>query len=183
MSLHDVHHFSRNFKLWHLNQSLARQLMRKDISQQYGDYTLTLGSAKHLKDIERLHVHLFKKPMLNWLVWVYRFRASKLVTVALDKQGHVRGYECFMFNEVEIKDQILHEVYVGVLDEGQGLGTAMRKFSIETYNFGNLLGLSTVALDHDIKALRSAQKAGFAITKQSLKPPGKYLFKPLSLKR
>lgn len=183
MSLHSLHHMSRNFKLWHMNQRLARQLMRKNITQQYGEYTLTIGNVKHLKEIERLHMSLFREPMLNWLVWLYRFRASNLLSVALNAEGKVVGYECFMFNEAEIEDRILHEVYVGVSEEGKGIATALRKFSLETFNFGNICGISTVAGLHDIKALRSAQKAGFAITKQSLKPPGNYLFKALSLKR
>lgn len=183
MDWHGLHHLSRNFQLWRMNQSLGRQVMRREMQEQFGEYTLTFGSAKYLKEIERMHVRLFREPMLNWLVWLYRFRAANLMSIALDKQGRVRGYECFMFNEAEVADRIIHEVYIGVLDEGVGLATALRKFSIESYDFGNLQGVSTVAATHDIKALRSAQKAGFAITKQSLKPPGRYLFKPLSLKR
>lgn len=183
MSWHSIHHLSRNILLWNMNQRLSRQIKRKNITQQYGDYTLAIGQVKHLKEIERLHLSLFREPMLGWLVWLYRFRAQNLLSVALNSEGKVIGYECFMFNEAEINDHILHEVYVGVSEEGKGIATALRKFSIETYNFGNLNGISTVASVHDIKALRSAQKAGFAITKQSLKPPGYYLFKPLSLQR
>lgn len=183
MSWHSIQHLSRNIKLWNMNQHLARQLMRKNITQQYGEYMLAIGNVKYLKEIERLHTHLFREPMLNWLVWLYRFRAPQLLSMALNSKNELVGYECFMFNEAEIKDHILHEVYVGVSDEGKGIATALRKFSIETYDFGNIKGISTVASMQDIKALRSAQKAGYAITKQSIKPPGHYLFKPLSLKR
>lgn len=183
MSLHSLQHLRRNFKLWNMNQHLARQLMRRNMTQQYGDYTLAIGQVKYLKDIERMHMSLFREPMLGWLVWLYRFRAPNLLSVALNKEGKLVGYECFMFNEVEVESRILHEVYVGVTEEGRGIATALRKFSIETYDFGNITGISTVAGLHDIKALRSAQKAGFAITKQSLKPPGNYLFKALSFKR
>lgn len=183
MSWHSIQHLNHNFRLWRMNNVLARKLIRKNITQQYGDYTLTIGHVKYLKDIERLHACLFREPMLGWLVWLYRFQAPKLMSIALNAKGEVIGYECFMFNEVEVADRIIHEVYVGVTEEGKGIATALRKFSLETYDFGSVTGVSTVALMHDIKALRSAQKAGFAITRQSLKPPGHYLFKPLSLQR
>ncbi|HIX58024.1 MAG TPA: GNAT family N-acetyltransferase [Candidatus Anaerobiospirillum pullistercoris] len=179
------HHMTHSFKLWSLNHKLARRIHRKKESQTFGDYTFVVGSARYLKDIQGLHFHLFRQPMLNWLIWLYRFSSENLVSLALDKDGKVVGYECFMFNEVEIQDRILHEVYVGVTDEhqGKGVATALRKFSINSYDFGNLKGLSTVALNNDIKALRSAQKAGYGITKQSLKPPGQYLFKALTEER
>lgn len=185
MQLHDLHHFSRNIKLWQMNQKMARQIVRHVEPVQYGDYTITMGSLKHLKDIERAHAELFREPMLGWLVWLYRFRANDLVTVALNQQGELVGYECFMFNESEIKDLILHEVYIGVHEQyqGKGIATAMRKFSISSYEFGNLSGLSTVAVDNDIKALRSAQKSGFSIQKHSLKPPGYYMYKALFARR
>lgn len=181
----ELHHMTHSIKLWHLNHKLARRIHRKKESQSFNDYTFVVGDGRYIKEIQRLHFMIFRQPMLNWLVWLYRFDMENLVSLILDKEGKVIGYECFMFNEVEIKDHILHEVYVGVLPEfqGQGLATALRQYSIRSYNFGNLLGLSTVAVNNDIKALRSAQKAGYAITKQSLKPPGQYLFIPLTQER
>lgn len=181
----ELHHMTHSLRLWHINHKLARRIHRKKESQTYGDFTFVVGEPRYIKDIQSLHCSIFRQPMLNWLVWLYRFDMENLVSLILDKEGKVIGYECFMFNEVEIKDQILHEVYVGVLPEyqGKGLATALRKYSIESYNFGNLKGLSTVAVTNDIKALRSAQKAGYAITKQSLKPPGQYLFLALTEER
>ena len=181
----ELDHVKHGMKLWHLNHKLARRLQRKKEEQVFGDYTFVVGSASYLKEIESIHYRLFRQPMLNWLVWVYRFHAPELISLILDKSGKIVGYECFMFNEVEVQDCILHEVYVGVEPEmqGKGLATALRRYSIASYNFGNLRGISTVAVTGDIQALRSAQKAGFAITKASLKPPGQYLFHPLTLGR
>lgn len=185
MDLHGLHHLRRNVSLWRMNNSLAKTVMRHDLEKDYDGYRLCKASVQQLKEIETLHVSLFREPMLGWLVWVYRFQASKFISVALDRDGKVAGYECFMFNEVEIDDRILHEVYIGVREDagGKGLATALRRYSLECFDFGTLNGISSVASLSDIKALRSAQKAGFAITRQSLKPPGHYLFKPLTLRR
>ena len=172
-------------KLWQQNQKYARQIMRKHTTQQFGEFTICTGNAKYLKEIQRLHLHLFRDPIPRWLVWLYRFRASDLMTIALDKNGKVAAYQCFMMNEHEISQHIIHEVYVAVSDsyQGKGLATALRRFSIESYDFGNLLAISTVARTNDIKALRSAQKAGFTFEKMSVKPPGQYLIKHLSIMR
>ncbi len=173
----ELHHLKHNVKLWHLNHRLAKGISRKCASEQFGDFTFTVGSAKYLKEVQALHLALFRQPMLPWLVWVYRFHAPQLMSLVLDKEGRVAGYEGFMFNEAEVNDNYIHEVYVGVHEslQGQGLATALRRYSINSYNFGNLAGISTVAINNDIKALRSAQKAGYAIIKQSLKPSGHYL--------
>lgn len=181
----ELHHLSHNLRLWQMNQKYARQIVRQHDEEQFGEYTFCTGRVKYLKQIQSLHLQLFREPMLNWLVWLYRFRSPELVSLALDKEGKVIGYECFMMNEGEIKDHILHGVYVGVHADlqGKGIATALRRYSIKTYDFGNLTGLSTVALANDIKALRSAQKAGYAIEKQSLKPSGHYMFRRLTLKR
>lgn len=181
----ELHHLSHNIQLWKMNQSYARQIMRKHEDVQFGEYTFTTGRVKYLKEIQSLHAQLFRQPMLNWLVWLYRFRSPELVSVVLNKEGKVVGYECFMINAGELQDHILHGLYVGVSEElqGQGIATALRKYSIESYDFGNLTALSTVAVPGDIKALRSAQKAGYAIEKQSLKPSGHYLIKRLTIRR
>lgn len=181
----ELHHFSHNIQLWKMNHKCAGKIMRHYMEEQYEDYTFATGSIKYLKQMQMLHAELFRVPMLNWLVWLYRFRSPELVSVALDKEGNLVGYECFMFNEGEVKENILHGLFVGVTErvQGKGIATALRRFSIKTYDFGNLNALSTVALVDDIKALRSAQKAGYGIEKQSLKPSGHYLVKHLTLGR
>lgn len=181
----ELHHFSHNIQLWKMNQRYARHIMRHHETEQFGEYTFATGKVKYLKEIQILHSQLFRVPMLNWLVWLYRFRSPELVSVVLDKEGKVVGYECFMLNEGEIEQHILHGLYVGVHPslQGKGIATALRRYSIRTYDFGNLNALSTVSDMSDIKALRSAQKAGYGIEKQALKPPGHYLVKHLTLGR
>ena len=67
--------------------------------------------------------------------------------------------------------------------QGQGLSTKLRQYSISCYDFGVLSAISTVAGVDDIKAIRSAQKAGFVIVKASAKPPGHYMVRSLMKKR
>ncbi|MCK0526493.1 GNAT family N-acetyltransferase [Anaerobiospirillum sp. NML120449] len=168
-----------------MNQKYARQIMRRQEPEKFGDYTFVTGKVKYLKEVQSLHSQLFRVPMLNWLVWLYRFRSPELVSLVLDKENKVVGYECFMLNEGEIEHHILHSLYVGVHPslQGQGIATALRRWSIASYDFGNLNALSTVADMNDIRALRSAQKAGYGIEKQALKPPGHYLVRHLTIAR
>ena len=181
----ELHHFSHNVQLWKMNQKYARQIMRRQDPEKFGDYTFVTGKVKYLKEVQSLHSQLFRVPMLNWLVWLYRFRSPELVSLVLDKENKVVGYECFMLNEGEIEHHILHSLYVGVHPslQGQGIATALRRWSIASYDFGNLNALSTVADMNDIRALRSAQKAGYGIEKQALKPPGHYLVRHLTIAR
>ena len=83
-----------------------------------------------------------------------------------------------MFEESEISEKILHELYVAVDPEYQdkGIATALRRYSVRAYaQKRTLKGLSTLARPHDIKALRTAQSAGYAITKAAAKPYAYYL--------
>ena len=71
---------------------------------------------------------------------------------------------------------------MGVRHEYQdkGIGVKLRQYSSQCYDEGYLDGISTLADFDNIKALRTAQKAGFAITKTSAKPLAHYLFKHLT---
>ena len=61
-----------------------------------------------------------------------------------------------------------------------GIATGkLRRYSADCYDGGMLSGLSTLAPFSNVKALRSAQKAGYAITKASAKPAAYYLFRYL----
>ncbi len=87
-----------------------------------------------------------------------------------------------MFNEVEVEARIIHEQYLGIAPEyqGRGLSVQLRRYSLNCYAQGTLRGASTLARETDLKALRSAQKAGYAITRMSAKPPAYYLYQSLS---
>ena len=183
--LHTLHHVKRDFKLWQLNKSLAVGIRNLDLELKDGDFTFTHATTSMLKELEALHHVLFRVPLISWIRWFYKIRCEQLVSVVLNKEGKVIGYDMFIFNEGEVKDFILHEPFVGVdpAYQGQGLSTKLRQYSISCYDFGVLSAISTVAGVDDIKAIRSAQKAGFVIVKASAKPPGHYMVRSLMKKR
>lgn len=182
---HYLEHVRRDFKLWKMNMDKSRNI-RKFLQKEDDNFLYRAGSAADLKAIEHLHFSLFRGPMVNWLHWVYKFRAPELMSVIVDKKTNkVIGYDLYMFNESELKDRYIHEQYLGIDPnyQGKSLSVSLRKFSIECYNFGVLYGVSTLANLDDIKAIRSAQKAGFAIKKLSVKPRAHYMVYPLTVYR
>lgn len=179
MISHTIYHLNRDVRLWRMNMRLSRHI-RKQITRKDGDLTFTFGTAAKLKEIESLHAQCFRQLMVPWLKWVYKFRMNELCGMVLDKEGKVVAYDLFMFQEAEQDQGIIHEIYVAVAPEyqGQGLSTKLRQFSLECYDDGCLKGASTLAGFDHVKALRSAQKSGYAITKSSAKPPAHYLYRP-----
>lgn len=166
--------------------------IRRDLTEQFeiagkeneenNLLTFKRGDAKYLKQIENLHLELFRQPLYPWLVWLYRFRAKELTSVVVDKNDRVIAYDLFFFQPVEAKEKIIHELYVGVNYKYQdkGIGVKLRQYSSKCYDEGYLDGISTLAAFDNIKALRTAQKSGFAITKTSAKPLAHYLYKHLT---
>ena len=107
--------------------------------------------------------------------------AYMAIQIQSTRADDVIGYDLFFFQPSEKNKKVIHELYVGIRTEYQdrGLGVKLRQFSAKCYDEGYLDGISTLASVDNIKALRTAQKAGFAITKMSAKPVAHYLFKNL----
>mgnify|MGYP003372355782 CR=1 FL=1 len=179
--IHNIEHFKKALRILRLHQKYANNL-RSYEKDKFNDIEFRPGRARDLKAIEQLHLRTFRIPLLNFLRWVYRFKAMELVSVACDKEGRIIAYDLFMFEESEISEKILHELYVAVDPEYQdkGIATALRRYSVRAYaQKRTLKGLSTLARPHDIKALRTAQSAGYAITKAAAKPYAYYLYQAL----
>ncbi|MBO8415452.1 MAG: GNAT family N-acetyltransferase [Proteobacteria bacterium] len=176
MNKHDFEHLKHDVSLWSFNMRRSRHIRRREVKTEDG-FTFAPGSAKYLPEIEKLHLQLFRKGLLGWLRWVYKFRAPELISVLLNDKGELVGYDMFMFNTAEDGLNIIHELYVGIAPayQGQGLAVKLRRYSKDCYDHGVLSAISTLAGVYDIKALRTAQKAGFFITKRSAKPPAHYL--------
>ncbi|MCR5537446.1 MAG: hypothetical protein K6F05_08615 [Succinivibrio sp.] len=172
--------FGEEFTRWQLNVRMSKRIRQPKV-EQFEGYTFSAARKEDLKAIEALHLMLFRQPMVRWLRFLYKVRPSELIGVVKNAQGELCGYDCFMFNEVEVQDRIIHEQYVGIAPkfQGQGLSTRLRRYSISCYDDGFITGVSTLAPEHDIKALRSAQKSGYAIIKMSAKPPAYYLYQKL----
>ena len=168
--LHELAEKAVHMKNIRFNMKRAYKI-RRDLTEQVevgegGTLTFKRGEAKYLKQIENLHLELFRQPLYPWLVWLYRFRA----------------YDLFFFQPVEANQKVIHELYVGVEYKYQdkGIGVKLRQYSSKCYDEGYLDGISTLAAFDNIKALRTAQKSGFAITKTSAKPLAHYLYKHLT---
>lgn len=178
---HTLEHLKRDVSLFRLNRKMAVSLRDPNFKVEHEGFVITAARPEQIKEIEALQLRVFRYPLPTWIAWVYKFRISQLVTVAL-KGDVIAGFDAFIFNPQEAKELILHEPFVGVdpAFQGLGLGAVLRINATKSYDHGRLKGLSTVAPYDDIKALRSAQRAGYAITKASAKPPGHYLYKPLT---
>ena len=172
--------FGEEFKRWQLNVRMSARIRNQRTLEQDG-YIFSAATREDLKSIDQLHILLFRQPMVRWIRYVYKVRPNQLIGVVKNAQGQLVGYDCFMFNEVEVADRIIHEQYVAIAPQfqGQGLSTKLRRYSISCYDEGFITGVSTLAGEHDIKALRSAQKSGYAIVKMSAKPPAYYLYQSL----
>lgn len=177
--LHELTEYFTHLKIVILNLLKSRRL-RSDLVIN-DKLTFRRGARDDLKKIVALHNSLYPRPFLDWLLMLYRYKASELISVATDEKGEIVAYDLFMFEPSEIKDNILHELYVGVAPsyQGEGIAGSLRKYSASCYDNGCLCGLSTLAPFSNVKALRSAQKAGYAITKASAKPAAYYLFRYL----
>lgn len=179
--VHSISERIEKFSVYKYNLKRSRGI-RNDYQMTDGDFTYKRGSVRYLKAVQNLHLELFRAPLFNWLVWIYRFRASQLMSVVVDKDDNLIAYDLFIFQPTEKDEKAIHELYVGVAHKYQdkGIGVKLRKYSAQCYDNGYLDGISTLAAYDNIKALRTAQKAGFAITKESAKPRAHYLFKYLT---
>ncbi len=179
--MHSFHEGVEHLRIIRENQKRAKKLRQEIVLNEDG-FTFKRGEARYLKQICNLHIVVFRKPMLPWLTWMYRLCARELISVVVDENDNVVAYDLFFFEPSEMKENILHELYVAVSPQYQdrGIGVKLRQYSIKCYDEGYVSGLSTLADFDNIKALRTAQKAGYAITKTSAKPHAYYLFKYLT---
>lgn len=178
--LHMLGETVSHMKVFRLNLKRARGI-RSDLSISDGGFTYKRGGSSYLREIELLHIALFGAPLLGFLRFIYRFCAPELMSVVVDENDKLIAYDLFFFEPSEIELNVLHELYVGVRADYQnrGIGVKLRRYSASCYENSSLEGLSTLAHFDNIKALRSAQKSGYAITKKSAKPPAYYLYRPL----
>ncbi len=181
---HRLEHFLRDRRLLKIHKELAVNL-RKDKDEIFKSYTLRAARKEDLKDIFILYKKIFGVDLLSFLDKIYRHCHAELISVAVTDTGRIVGIDLFMFQEAELGKDILHELYIGIDPEyqHQGLAVALRAYSVKAYRLGGKLkGLSTLAPFDDIKALRTAQRVGYAITKASAKPPAYYLYQALASK-
>lgn len=175
--MHTLHHLKRDRELVILNKGLAQGVRDLDLAYELDGFLFTHAEPSMLKELEDLHHKLYGAALVPWIGKLYKSCAEELVSVILNKEGRIAGYEMFIFNEGEYKARLIHSAFLGIAykHQGQGLSTKLRQYSIKCYDKNQLAGISTVAAVDNIKAIRAAQKAGFVIQKASVKPPGYYM--------
>ena len=178
--IHEVTESYTHLKIIVQNYFKTGTLRKQNIVNE-GELTFRCAGRGDLEKIVALHNTIFSRPFLDWLLILYKLRASDLISVAVNKSGEIVAYDIYMFEPSEMKDNILHELYIGVHPDyqNQGIAGKLRRYSADCYDGGKVDGLSTLAPFSNVKALRSAQKAGYAITKASAKPAAYYLFRYL----
>ncbi len=181
--IHEVTEFIEHVKIIAVNLFKSRKL-RKALSVSEDGLVFRAGKASDVDKVELLYRELFGKSFLGWLKILYKLSARNFMSVIENESGEIIGFDLFMFEPSELKDNYLHALYIGIAQKYQqkGLSSKLRKYSIDCYNEGRVKGISTLAPFNNVRALRLAQKNGFAITKTSAKPLAYYLFRYLSTK-
>ena len=178
--MHNIEEMKAHLKLILKNLSYARKIRKKYVKT---DNCITFRPARRsdLIKIKRLLETLFGMQLLPWLKKIYFFRCSELCSVAVDENDNLIGYDLYFFEPSEYSKKIIHELYIGVDENYQhkGIAVRLRQYSASCYEDGVITGISTLARHGNINALRSAQKAGFGILKESVKPRAYYMFKAL----
>ena len=180
---HFLYHLLRDASLVRFNLRSAKDL-RLSLKAQFEDLTLQTADEDDFSHCMELlqNCGIYAVP---WLQKVFKRRMNQLCSVAKDTKGRIVACDFYMFEPSEQQEDLIHGIYLAVAAEyrDMGLGSALRRFSLDCYDQGKLHGVSTLVPFGDVKALRCAQHCGFAITKSSAKPPAYYLFKDLNYKK
>ena len=180
---HFLYHFFRDAALIRFNLRSAQDL-RLSLKTEFEDLVLQTATKDDFLSCMALlaECDIYAVP---WLQKVFKKRMNQLCSVAKDAEGRIVACDFYMFESSEQSEGVIHGIYLAVAAKyrEKGLGSALRRFSLDCFDHGKLHGVSTLVPFDDIKALRCAQHCGFAITKSSAKPPAYYLFKALSFKK
>lgn len=78
----------------------------------------------------------------------------------------------YYFNSRDVKENTIHEGFIGVTAEaaGQGIATQMRKIAKTHFSLLEIKGISTRISINNVASLRSAQKIGFEPVEQYCDP-------------
>lgn len=134
---------------------------------RYGPVTIEGTNSAGLREIQKLHAHLRGGRKLNlWRLGLLLAIGNRLCPVAKDDCGNIVGFQLLYFREMEWRQSILHEAFIGVYPEYRGVGvsTSMRQHSCRHFQNASLVvGISSQAQISNIASLRSAEQAGFVV--------------------
>lgn len=170
--------------LYHLKRDrllLKANIMRAELlpipgEEKTDNYIFKTASKKEYDEAIKIY-HKYCGVGVPWLIKLWNKEFERLCYIVKDEKAEIAGLAFFMFNEAEFDANIVHELVI-VIDEsyrGQGLSTKLQRYCVKSLKQSTYAYISTCVGFNDIKALRSCQKAGFYILKQSAKPPSHYL--------
>lgn len=105
----------------------------------------------------------------KWLGWLYRAVGGRCLLVAVkngcDGGGRIVGINMYYLNLRDLREDTVHEGFIGVnpADSGRGIATRMRILSRKHFELAKFKGISTRISRNNIASLHSAEKLGFEI--------------------
>jgi len=103
------------------------------------------------------------KQFSAWRRWLYARAGSKLAWVVETPAREFVGFNMYYFREGEWLDRVVHEAFIGVVEEfrGRGLANAMRSAAAGHFRGSGLHGISTSIHRDNAPSWHSAQREGF----------------------
>ena len=94
---------------------------------------------------------------------LYAFIGNCCLFVVEQVDGRVVGMNMYYVNGRDVQDNLIHEGFIGVVPEcnGMGIATTMRKMAIQHFKSAGLSGISTRISLNNAASLASAKKIGF----------------------
>lgn len=133
-----------------------------------GDIIIRGCKKKDYKAVEEIYKKLNNKNIFPRAKrWLYFMVGQQCLIVAIKKDNSgsysVVGINLYYINDRDIKENTIHEGFIGVLPEvgGQGISGKMRKEAIRHFKESGFYGISTRISLKNKASLSSAEKNGF----------------------
>lgn len=151
---------------FYLRNIAASRTFQPISEARFGDITISGLSKDRIGALEDLHQQLRDGRVVNyWRKAVLRRKGLAVCGIATNNSGRLLGFDYFYFREGEVEEGIIHEAFIGVVQEsrGEGIATAMRKHVALHFADQGLHGISSQIDKDNIPSFRSAVKAGFKL--------------------
>lgn len=149
------------------NINAARRLV--EIKKQEIDGLLFRGSsASDVKAISEIYQELNDRTVFSWIQrGIYSLFGQRFLLVVEQIDGigafKIVGINIYYFNKRDVRENTVHEGFIGVIPEmcGQGIATKMRQMAIRHFKMAGFSGISTRISLSNKASLASAIKIGF----------------------
>ncbi|WP_191722716.1 GNAT family N-acetyltransferase [Comamonas avium] len=158
------------------NLSAARRLVK--ITSEEVDGLLFRGySSSDVEAITKIYQQLNEGAAFSWMLrslYSHIGRRCLLVVEQRDAVGtsKIVGMNMYYLNQRDIKENTIHEGFIGVLPEmgGRGIATKMRQTAINNFKLAGFSGISSRISLNNTASLMSAKKIGFQPVEEYQEP-------------